>query len=235
MTCDDRIEQISAMLDAELPAQELAALTAHIAGCPVCARTLAELGGLRAALAETIPEEPVSGDFAARIEQSLQKASRPPSRRDLAFPWRFAGGRTGWLVAAASIAAMVVFALWPHRHDESLDLGGVRDAALRAALTATQEAAVGGPALPGYRVVAARADVIAGHEAQVLVYTQGAERITLCIWPAGQEASHPVRQSAYRGMAIRYWNDGRSEYWAASVLPAEGLARFVDKIMRRPT
>jgi anti-sigma factor RsiW len=111
----------------------------------------------------------------------------------------------------------------------------VRDAALRAALAGAPQAAGGAPVLPGYRLVAARPDIIAGHQARVVVYTQGAERITLCIWPAGREAAHPVRQAVYRGTAIRYWNDGRAEFWAASTLPAEGLASFVDAVMRRKT
>jgi anti-sigma factor RsiW len=237
MTCDDRFEQISAMLDGELAAPELAELTAHIAACPDCARVLAELGGLRAALAEAVPEEPVAAGLAARIEASLQQASRPPAGQVLAFPSRRPAGRTGWLAAGAAIAAMLTLALWPHHHDESLDLGGVRDAALRTALAAAPVTTPSGPgsapALPGYRLAAARPDVIAGHQARVLVYTQGAERITLCIWPAGHEAAHSVRQAVYRGMAIRYWNDGRTEFWAASAMPANGLAAFADAVMRQ--
>ena len=90
------------------------------------------------------------------------------------------------------------------------------------------------PAVPGYRLVAVRADVVAGHDARVLVYEQGSERITLCIWPAGREAAHPARQAVYRGMAIRYWNDGSAEFWAASPEPGEGLAAFVATLMRHP-
>jgi anti-sigma factor RsiW len=232
MTCDDRIEQISAMLDGELPPAELAGLTAHIAACPDCARALAELGGLRAALAEAVPEEPVSPEFTARIERSLQAASpaAPPSGRVLAFP---SNRRRTWLAAASAIAAVLVLALWPHPHDESLDLGGVRDAALRASLASSATPTGGAIPVPGYDLVAERADVIAGHRAQVLVYTQGAERITLCVWGAGQEPAHAVRQAVYRGMDIRYWNDGRREFWAASPSPARSLADFVDAVTRR--
>jgi len=231
MTCDDRIEQISAMLDGELPPAEMAALTAHIASCADCARALAELGGLRAALAEAVPEEPVSAEFTARIERSLQAVSPPPSSgRVLAFP---SSRRRTWLAAASAIAAVLVLALWPHPHDESIDLGGVRDAALRASLTASAAPTGSAIPVPGYQLVADRADVIAGHRAQVLVYTQGVERITLCIWPAGHEPAHAVRQAAYRGMAIRYWNDGTREFWATSPLPARGLGDFVDAVTRR--
>ena len=127
MSCDDRIEQISALLDGELAAADLAALTAHIATCADCARTLAELGGLRAALAEAVPEEPVAAEFAARIERLLQP---PPRRAVLPWPVRRDGG---WFAAGVAIAAMILLALWPH-HDSGIDLGGVRDAALRIAL-----------------------------------------------------------------------------------------------------
>jgi anti-sigma factor RsiW len=230
MSCDDRIEQISALLDGELAAADLAALTAHIATCADCARTLAELGGLRAALAEAVPEEPVSAEFAARIERLLQ--APPQLRRRAVLPWpvRRAGG---WFAAGVAVAAMILLALWP-RHDGGIDLGGVRDAALRASLPSAAAGASAGPAVPGYRLVAVRADVVAGHDARVLVYEQGSERITLCIWPAGREAAHPARQAVYRGMAIRYWNDGSAEFWAASPEPGEGLAAFVATLMRHP-
>ena len=91
-----------------------------------------------------------------------------------------------------------------------------------------------GPAVPGYRLVGARGDVIAGHDARVFVYEQGGARITLCIWPAGVEPAHPVRQAIYRGTAIRYWNDGHDEFWAASPEPGEGLPAFVSAVRRPP-
>ena len=74
-------EQLSAMLDGQLPPGEMAALTAHLATCPDCAGYLAEIAGLRAALQEAIPEEDVSPDFYAQISGLLEPQTAMPAPR----------------------------------------------------------------------------------------------------------------------------------------------------------
>jgi anti-sigma factor RsiW len=249
MNCDDRIDQISALLDGELPAAEVAALTAHIALCPECARVLAELGDLRGALAEAVPEEPVSADFTARIERALEmeadrpEADRPEARRPEAdqpeahqaakvIPFRPRRVRlmTGGFGAGLAAAAVVMLLLWPH-HDNTVDLAAVRDAALRGTMTAMSNSTGSAPAVGGFSLVSMRMDVIAGHRAQVAVYGQGSARVTLCIWPAGHEPAHAVRTATYRGTVIRYWNDGVREFWATSPSP-QTLGAFVSAALR---
>jgi anti-sigma factor RsiW len=235
MNCDDRIDQISAMLDGELPVAEVAALTAHIALCPECARALAELGGLRGALAEAVPEEPVSADFTARIERALQMEADQPEVHQPAkvIPFRPRRLRqpAGWL-GAGLVAALAMLVLWPH-HDNSVDLAAVRDAALRGVMTATSSSPGTVPAVRGFSLVAMRMDVVAGHRTQVAVYGQGSARVTLCIWPAGHEPAHAVRTATYRGTVIRYWNNGVLEFWATSPSP-QTLDTFVSAVQSGP-
>jgi anti-sigma factor RsiW len=235
MTCDDRIDQISAMLDGELPVAEVAALTAHIAQCPECAGVLAELGGLRAALAEAVPEEPVSADFTARIERMLESEAEQPeadqSAKVIPFRPRRLRQPAGW-VGAGLAAALAMLVLWPH-HDNTVDLSAVRDAALRGVMVATSVRPGIVPAVRGFSLVSMRTDVIAGHRAQVVVYGQGSAQVTLCMWLAGHEPAHAVRTATYRGTVIRYWNNGVLEFWATS--PSTGtLDAFVSAAVSGP-
>jgi anti-sigma factor RsiW len=225
------VEELSALLDGELPPSGVASLTEHLTTCPVCAQRLAELGALRAALAEAVPEEDVSPEFLGRITHALDHAVESaapvlPFRRGLRPP-RVRSFALG--LAAAAIAAMVVFAVLP-RQDKTVDLMAVRDAALRSTLGGG--APLAGPALTvaGFRLIGAHADIIAGHPSRVMVYARQGETVTLCIWKAHGEPAHGLRMSVFRGVAIRYWNDGIDEYWAAGAGPAEGLQAFVDAV-----
>ncbi|HEX3983881.1 MAG TPA: zf-HC2 domain-containing protein [Acidisoma sp.] len=223
MSCDDWTLHINAFLDGALSPPEAAALTAHLEACPACTRMLAELAALRGAIAELDVDEAPSAALEARVHALLDAASGKGKLRVLRPSWRMATG----LVVSAALAATVLLTLSP-RKDVRPDLMSVRDAALRVSLSAAPEAKV--PAVTGFTLVSARQDLVAGHEALVAVYRQGDAMITLCAWPAGREPAHGVVDAAYRGMAIRYWNDGHEEYWAASAAPAPVLPTFVQAL-----
>lgn len=222
-------EQLSAMLDGELSPAALASLTLHIAACAACAQRLAELAALRAALQEEFPETDVTPEFYEKIARLLDDARHPaaplpfrprPMRRPLA-----------WLAGSGAIAATLVVLLMPH-HDVTKDLMSVRDAALRGSIS--QEVAVNqaAPMIAGFRLTAARSDLVAGHPATVLDYAKKNQTITLCIWAAHGEPAHGVRTAGYKGMTISYWNDGRQEYWAATTGIPAALDDFVAALRR---
>ena len=224
-----RKEQLNALLDGELSAQETAALAEHLAASPESARTLAELAQLRAALARLIPQEEAPADLVRTIEAALEAETKAlrTSATVLPFRARLARRSTGWIGAAAAVAALLFVTLLP-RADNTRDLTAVRDAALRSELAQVQEPAPSGPRAPGFQLASVRTDVIAGHRSRVLVYKRGGATITLCIWPANGEAAHGLRTSLYQGESISYWNDGQQEFWAASAEPdAADLADFV--------
>jgi len=227
MSCVDRQEHLNALLDGELSAEETAALTAHLAVCPDCAKSLAGLARLRAALTHAIPEEEVSADLLMRVEAALDaEAAVRPAHDIIPFRRRPPARRLAWIGAGAAIAAGLTIALLP-RDDKSRDLMAVRDATLRGALAQLQT----GPAVPavrGFQFASARMDVVAGHRSQVLVYKRNGDTITLCIWPANGEPAHGVRKTVYQNTAISYWNDGKREFWAASAEPGgAALSDFV--------
>lgn len=232
MSGHDFSERLGALLDGELPPAVAAKLTAHLAICPDCARHLAELGALRAALAGTVPETAVSADLSARIVETLDIAATEPPRT-VRFRPRIRAGSVLPFVAGLAVAAALMFAILP-RHGVTGDLIAVRDAALRGTVTAVSgaPAPAPAPAVAGFRLVASRNDVIAGHRARVLIYDRRGQTVTLCIWKADGEPAHGVREARYRGMTIDYWNDGTDEFWAASAGPADGLRPFVRKVRK---
>ncbi len=214
-------EQLSAMLDGELPPEEMAAMATHLASCADCARHLAELAALRSALQDTVPDADAPPEFYARISGLLEA----PAGNVVAFRAHPVRRNASWVAAGAAIAAMLVLLLLPHP-DPTRDLMSVRDAALRGGVS-QMAGNVAAPLASGFRLVSARADIVAGHKARVFAYARADQTVTLCIWPANGEPAHGVRAARYRGMAIRYWNDGSQEFWAASNGAAATLDDFV--------
>jgi anti-sigma factor (TIGR02949 family) len=215
MSCADYNEPINALLDGELPPDQTAALTAHLAACPACTQTLAALAALRAGLAQALPQEDAPAALQARIEALLlaEGAEIIPFTPK---PRRWLPNQPGW-IAATALAAALVLTFLPH-HDETKDLMSVHDAALRGG-PALYAAATPPPNVPGFTLASSRMDEVAGRLAQVAVYTKNGQSITLCSWPANGEPAHGVKHAQYHGMPIDYWNDGDHEYWAASTSP----------------
>ncbi len=221
MSCEDFHEHLSALLDGELPKAEAAALAAHLAACPGCARHLQELANLRAAMAG-LEDMEVSPRLEARILALTGSAPGPAKILPLRPRWR----QFGLLAATAGLAAMLILALRPA--DKTPDFLAVRDATLRGWLTPPGNA--GAPMVPGFTLIGTREDEVAGHQALVADYARNGTRFTLCAWAAGSEPARNLREAIFRGTAINYWNDGREEYWVASPAPAPALPDFVQAL-----
>ena len=100
-TCP-RIVELSAWIDEALAGGERRAIESHVAACPVCAATHADLRALRAGL-QSRPSEPLGFDLAGVIEGRLAQrpaAVRAPRRGDPALAWLPLGAG---MVAAASL------------------------------------------------------------------------------------------------------------------------------------
>lgn len=114
-TCEDYEELISARLDGALTDEERAALDAHLAGCPRCRRTAAELARVDAALRSLDGAAPV--DLTARVRERIGEERAVPLRRPR---------RALWGVACAAALALVLVAgrglsLFPAAGDEACD------------------------------------------------------------------------------------------------------------------
>lgn len=100
-TCP-RIVELSAWLDDQLAAGERRAIEAHVAACPVCAATHADLRTLRAAL-RSLPAEALGVDLAGVIDGRLAQrpgVTRAPHRRRPGLAWLPLGAG---MVAALSL------------------------------------------------------------------------------------------------------------------------------------
>jgi anti-sigma factor RsiW len=123
-------EELSALLDGDLPVEEEACLQAHLAGCAACRAATEELGALRVRLPGLAVVEP---------PRDLWPAIRRARRRELraeAGGFRGAFGRA-WLLPAGALAgaaaAALVFFL-------AVGLGPDRPAPALQALVAVQSA-----------------------------------------------------------------------------------------------
>jgi hypothetical protein len=120
-------------VDQALGEPERAAVSAHLAGCPVCTERLAALRVLFVGLAE-LPSAPLGRDLRAGVLASLS-AGRAAPLRPVADPRRPA---VRWVFAAQLLAALLLLAFaWPFvagaAHPERW-LGGLGPGALAAGL-----------------------------------------------------------------------------------------------------
>jgi anti-sigma factor RsiW len=241
MICEDRFEQLSAFTDGELEPSEMAEVTRHLATCPKCLQQLSELTALRADLAEAFANEDVSEALLNRIGAALDAATTdlPPGAaaaggRVIPFRRRFRPRIVTALassVVTATIAATMVFTLVKQPSND-IDLSAVRDARLRTSLLAYETPGQVQGKVAGFRIAGARYDVVAGHSARIVTYDGVAGSVTLCSWSAHGEPAHGVRAASYRGMAILYWNDGTTEYWAVSESHNNALGGFVKNVRK---
>lgn len=80
-TCMDYQQQISQMLDGELPAAQTQTLRAHLRTCPNCRRVYDDFLALQAAVRDTAAEPPA--DLTARILQQVRQEPVPMAARSL--------------------------------------------------------------------------------------------------------------------------------------------------------
>jgi anti-sigma factor RsiW len=237
VTCTDRGELLSAFIDGELASAEVAELTKHLMTCPACLQRLAELGALRSALAETFAEEKLSEEFLFRITKQLDSAedqlttNSAAQSRVLPFKKRYLTQNLRIItssVVMSAIAATLVLTL-ANQPKNIVDLAAVHDARLRNSLVSYEIQGASPAEISGYRIASTRYDIVAGHKAQIVSYEGASDIVTLCSWDAHGEPAHGVKTATYRGTAIMYWNDGTTEYWAASDKSDGRLADFVKR------
>jgi anti-sigma factor RsiW len=237
------------------PAQALAAHVAACPACAATLAGLLALRVELAALAPPGPAPAaVRARIEAGLTRAAAAPERAApgwaGRRGAAA--RGAGIGFGAGLALAAMLALALFAARPggagHAAEERATLaalaGSVHRAELPAALLAPAGTARTGaagwlaaqdlPAVPapalgaaGFRFAGYRGDLVAGHRATVLAYRRDGRQVSLFAWPAGHgEPAHPPRDAAAAGITIVYWNNGRTEFWAAG--PDAGtVARFV--------
>ena len=126
-----------------LAGAERDAFVAHLATCAACRQEVASLARLVEALPQTVDQAPLPPELRARV---LAAATAPDIRTESA-PRQRPRNWTGWLAAAATLAAIVFGALaWISRTEnarlrEQLSAAREREAALDRQVAALQSSA----------------------------------------------------------------------------------------------
>lgn len=131
-------EALSALADGELAADERAAVSAHVEGCPECAEELRAVRGVRDALRALPPVEPPPG-LVDRLVADLARPGAPRRRPALI-------GTAVTVAAAALLVVLVPSVAGLHRYRPQVEQALLRHVASVSALAAVgSTTADGGP------------------------------------------------------------------------------------------
>lgn len=225
MKCLEREIELNMLVDGEIENSVEAGLLEHISICPNCAAELASLLALKSRLNRLVPVESPATELAVRIEYALRPYSGYKIHRNLKM--------AGYIISSVAIAAAIILTIIPR--EESLTIRAIADAASRqnitgAAIILADNRAGGAdawfksqnlvaPPTPdltrfGYKFIGCRTDVVAGHQASIVVYGRDNDQISLVVWPAHDEPPHKPRFAHINGDTMQYWNNGTLEFWA---------------------
>ncbi len=250
MGCANYRELLSALVDDELMADEVADVREHLAGCADCAREYDALEEISRRLKEGVVRHSAPDVLKARIRSAL---AQPDAFSPATEPPRTTG-RLRWttlaaagLVIAAASSALTFGAL--HRagpgngvtealldsHIRSLMPGHLTD------VVSTNQHLVKpwfngrldlSPSVPnldslGFPLIGGRLDYIEGRPVAVVVYGRRQHVINVYSWPVNGVAATRPAAADQRGYHLVEWRTGDVEYWAVSDLNRTELDEFV--------
>jgi anti-sigma factor RsiW len=235
---------LPAYLDGELDATDSRAFDDHLTQCADCARELAKLRELRAALQDESfrfsPPTVLTGKIQTAL--SAERKIRIPTHR----PW------TTWLAAASVLigiglagAGMTLILRAPSADDRMIaELASGHARSLLADhlfdVAASDQHTVKpwfqgkidfAPPVKdlkeqGFALAGGRLDYLDGHTAAALVYRRRQHVINLFVWPANEAGDSTVRDLSRRGYQMAHWIAGGLNFWAVSDLNADELGEF---------
>jgi anti-sigma factor RsiW len=236
--CADKEPMLHALLDGELDAANAAALEAHLAACPACARrldTLEALHGRLAALPPARAPQALKGRIEAMIGAEAARAASPRPRPARPALW------AGWLAAGAMTAVAASLAVTPLATGPSLprQLAEAHVRSLQADHLVdipTSDRHVVRPwfngkigfdpppapdlAAQGFPLVGGRLDYAEGRPIAALVYRRRQHVINLFVLPAegGLRLPRlgPAGGPGPGGFSMLHWTGKGLDYWAVS-------------------
>lgn len=219
MNCDEAARLLNPYVDGELDAAHCIQVEEHIAGCPACAKSVAELNRLSTALRSP------------GMRFATVKFQAKPNRH-LNFRWMamaaavvlaaFLGWQFGPQSANGDIAHEVVTS-----HVRSLmaeHLVDVRSSdrhTVKPWFTGKIDFApdVEDFAAQGFPLIGGRLEYVDGHTAAALAYQRNKHVINVYIWPGG---SRP-RSGVESGFQFEHWTHAGLNYWAVSDVNRDDL------------
>ncbi|MEK9278686.1 MULTISPECIES: anti-sigma factor [unclassified Bradyrhizobium] len=243
MTCDEAKVLLHALLDNELDAGHVREIEAHIAGCPACAAELAAQREMKRVLADANLRYTAPESLRARIEASLPKPQRQPSRRSVLRG--FAMGSAVSALAASGVVAVVL-----RQDDQQRILSEVVSAHLRSlqaghltdVISTDQHTVkpwfngkldVAPPVIDltaqGFTLVGGRLDYIDARAIGAVVYRRRQHIINLFVSQTSNTEYRAPKTETMQGFNCRRWGNRGLNFWAVSDIGADELAEFVDK------
>src|SRR5262245_61741557 len=170
-----------------LEGEEQDAFVAHLRTCTICQREVASLGRVVEALPQTLDEAPLPPSLRARVLAAATASTAPlemPLRAARPSPW------TGWLAAAATLAAVAlgVFGL----------IGRAENARLRQQLALAQER----EAMLDQQIAVLRTSAASASQAAAVLRAADLGRVELAGQTGAREATGRILWSASQGVVF---------------------------------
>lgn len=232
MTCESAQDMGGPYLDDELDPSLSAQMREHLAACPACAESQAQLQALRAGIRENAPYYRAPAELQDRIRTAVRQ-----SHRETAVPWR-------WIALAAAIL-LAVSLFRPHTNASDEIAQSIFSSHLRSLVGAhlldvpssdqhTVKPWFNGKldfspdvrdfAAQGYPLIGGRIDYVGDRAVAALVFERRKHVINLFTWPSPNpdSATHLDRN----GYHILHWNSDGMAWWAVSDLNVAELRQF---------
>jgi anti-sigma factor (TIGR02949 family) len=237
MSCESANRLVEPYLDGELDAALKAQIEEHLAGCPSCAETHAQLAELREAIRERAPYYTAPPGLADRIRDSL-----PQVRRTTRPVWRV------WAMAASIL--LVASLGWNLAQMRTRGADEVIDSHIRSLMgthlvdvpSSDQHTVkpwfngkldfspeVRDFAPEGFPLAGGRIDYLAGRTVAALVYRRRQHVINVFVWPGAASSSVDTTRNGYHVLG---WAANGMTWRAVSDLNSAELHQFVDLYRR---
>lgn len=243
MTCSRDL--IEAYLDRELDAGLQATVEEHVASCPDCSETCAQLRREKAGVRAAAPYYRAPAGLQETVRQELRRIHSPHASTAQPVPWRglaiaasfLLALSVGWnliqlrprpakaVLADAVVSDHVRSLLGTHlvdvpssdQHTVKPWFAGKLDFSPEVRDLDTQ----------GFPLQGGRIEYLAGRRVAALVYKRREHVINLFIWPAGAD-SEPDGTESLNGYHLIHWTTGPMAYWAISDAGLGELGAFRD-------
>lgn len=246
MQCEECRDAMGAYVDGELMPDEGETIRDHLASCGLCAAEHETMVALSRRVKDGLERSRAPDVLRARIRSALAQVDvlEPPARpRRLRWPGLVAAG-----LAIAAVSAGASFAI-ARRGASSPSIGEQVLASHIRSLMPEHLTDVASnnshnvkpwfngrvdlsPAVPrldsvGFPLVGGRLDYVGGRPVAVVVYTRRQHVINVFSWPTENRTVRAATVSTGKGYHLVQWNNGGTEFWAASDLNVPELHQFV--------
>ena len=234
-------DRIHALVDGELAPNEQEECERHLAGCPACSETRAQLLDLRSTVRSGAPRYSASGQLRKAVDDLIREPKPVLPARE---PWK-------WLAIAATVLLAISLG-WnvlsigqsPRQPDVVAEM--VMSDHIRALMgthlldvPSTDQHTVKpwfngkvdfSPdvkdfAAEGYPLIGGRLEYLNDRTVAALVYQRRKHIISLFTWPSGG-ATPSDEEVSRNGFHALHWTAGGMTYWAVSDVSAADLSEF---------